>query len=170
MAVFHFSLQLVPRAAFAETPPEVLSDAEVDAGQSGDGWWAARQPSAEHLRELRGLFPIDASWSGVEEFLEGDELGSDLRIWRSRLNAPLFAIVFRFSALTENWSALESFLTVARTMDCWLIDDRTRALFPPDREVVLRHYAASRARRFRSNPEKALVEAADALNSEKPAK
>ncbi len=123
----------------------------------------------EHLRALRSLFPIDASW-GVEELREGDELGSDLRIWRRKSNPAVFSIVLRFSALTENWPALDAFLAIARTMDCWLIDDRTRALFPPDREVVLGHYAASRAKRFRGNPEKALIEAAEALNPEKPVK
>ncbi|MDP3504411.1 MAG: hypothetical protein Q8S33_29005 [Myxococcales bacterium] len=52
-------------------------------------------------------------------------------------------------------------------MDSWVLDDQTRVLSPPEREVVIQRYGASRATRFRENPEQALVEAAVAMKREK---
>lgn len=85
-----------------------------------------------------------------------------------QLGEDVWAIVFRFSAVTEAWAALSRFLDAARGADCWLVDERTGAVFPPDEAVVRVHYERSRAKRFRADPQAAVVEAANANERERP--
>ena len=92
--------------------------------------------------------------------------GADLRLWKE--GEDVWAIVFRFSAVTEAWAVLNRFLDAARGADCWLVDERTGAVFPPDEAVVRAHYERSRAKRFRTDPQAAVVEAANALERERP--
>lgn len=129
------------------------------------GWWATRQPSLETLTALRSLLPVDASW-GVEEFTDGNECGSDVRIWND--DGVVWGVVLRFSAVTEDWVLLGRFLSIARAARCWLVDERSGAVFPPEEEVVRAHYERSLASRFRRAPEGAVVEAAAALKKQEP--
>ncbi len=167
MAVFHFALTVIPQVALGASPAPRLTDAELEAGYDiSTGFWSSQPPTNDTLAALRSLLPRDRSWGDVEEYLENGNEGSDLRIW-SNEEGRVWAITFRFSALTENWTLMTAFLSVLRRAQCWLVDLRTGSVFPPEEEVVRLRYRDSRARQFRTNPAAALAAAAEALTDPK---
>ena len=153
MGVHQFKIALLPRACFSQPVPVVLSEADIDSGEDGtSGWWASHPPSVRFLSDLRALLPTDKSWGNVEEFISTEKWGSDLRIWKDE--DRVFAIVFRFSPISDKWSLLQRFLSIARNESCLLLDQKSGTVFEPDEKIVRQQFDKSQAARFVRDPKR----------------
>lgn len=161
MGVHHFKLSLVPRAYFerlGSPVPPLLTDEDVDRGESADGWWSPLQPTEQAVSRLRQLCPTDKSWGETEEFVTSETWGSDLRIWREQ--GRVWLVTFRFSPAADDRALLDRFVAIARDEHCLLLDAETGSLFEPDDEVVTERLRGSRAMRFVRDPQSTIIEAA----------
>lgn len=163
MGVHHFKLSLLPRAHFERSglpAPSVLTEAEIDRGESTEtGWWSSIQPTEQALARLRQLCPTNQTWGETEEYTTSESWGSDLRIWWE--HGRVWLITFRFSPGADDRSLLDRFVAVARDEHCLLLDGQNGSLFEPVDEIVSKHLQSSRAMQFIRDPKRAIIEAAE---------
>ena len=165
MGVHHYKVAMLPRACFGQQLPATLSEADRERGEDvASGWWASHPPSARFLTALRGLLPTDKSWGETEEYASAGDWSSDVRIWKNA--GRVWSITFRFAPVSDRWSLMQQFLSVARDEQCVLLEESSGAVIEPDEEIVRTRLAASRAMQFVRDPAGAIVQAARELKDD----
>jgi hypothetical protein len=162
MGIHQFKVALMPRAYFGQEVPASLSEADRERGEDvASGCWAAHAPSDRFLAAMRALLPRDKSWGETEEYVSEGDWGSDVRIWKDA--GRVWGITFRFSPVSDEWSLVQQFLSIAREEQCLLLEESSGAIIEPDEEVVRVRLAASRAMDFVRDPAGTIVQAAKKL-------
>jgi hypothetical protein len=161
----NYNVSLLPRTYFGQQVPATLSEDDRERGEDvASGWWASHPPSARFLTALRSLLPIDKSWDETEEFVSAGDWSSDIRIWKDA--GRVSSITFRFSPVSDRWSLMQQFLTVARDEQCLLLEESSGAVIAPDEGIVRKRLAASRAVQFVRDPAGTIIQAARELKDD----
>ena len=165
MGVHHYKVSILPRAYFGQQLPATLSEADRKHGEDvASGWWAFHPPSARFLTAVRALLPSDKSWGETEEFVSAGDWSSDVRIWKDA--SRVWSITFRYSPVSDPWSLMQQFLSIARDEQCLLLEETSNAVIEPDEEIIRERLAASRAMQFVRDPAATIVQAARDLNDD----
>ncbi len=150
MGFYHYKLSVFPPDC--DRPgDEPLKDVPLDSS---------------FLSELRSLLPQNKSWGPVEEFESSAEWGSDLRIWHvedltNPLRADIESIDFRFSPLGDPVEVLETFINLVSQQNFGLFSCETRQHLAPELAIVLDDFKQTVAFEALSDPEAALLKAAE---------
>jgi len=165
MGVHHYKVALLPRAYFGQQLPATLSESDRERGEKvASGWWASYPPSAGFLAAIRTLLPTDESWGETEEYVSAGDWSSDVRIWKDA--GRVWCITFRFSPVSDQWSLMQRFLSLARDEQCVLLEEGSGAVIEPREEIVRERLAASRAMQFVRDSAGTIVQVARELKDD----
>jgi hypothetical protein len=159
MGAFHYKLQLLPRSFFKSEPPAAFTDDEI--GHAFDLGWSKSQPSREAMTRIRSLLPNNNSNGENEEFISGDNWGSDIRIYNT--DGKVLAIYFRFSPIKDSWHLMEQFLSIAQGEGYLLLDQKTGMIIEPEEREVKERFKISTAAQFMHDPQGTVIRAADEI-------